>query len=153
MHVGVIINRIHNLRFHGCFTGALMTSRFPSVSFSACSRNQKINHRDKWHRFFGRPLQVMLCLCCGTVVHCLSVSLSLCLSVHCGQMVGWLKMPLHTEVGHGPGDIVLGGDPAPPRKGAQQPPLFGRCLLCPNDRPSRRLLSSFCRLDVVPVTR
>jgi len=37
-------------------------------------------------------------------------------------------MPLYTEVGLGPGDIVLHGDPAPP-KGAQ-PPIFGPCLLC-----------------------
>ena len=36
------------------------------------------------------------------------------------------------EVGLGPGDIVLDGDPAHPRKGAQQPPLFGLCLLWPN---------------------
>ena len=36
-------------------------------------------------------------------------------------------MPLGTEVGLGPGDIVLDGDPAPPaRKGAQRPPLFAR---------------------------
>jgi len=34
-----------------------------------------------------------------------------------------------TEVGLGPGDIVLDGDPAPP-KGAQ-PPIFGPCLLWP----------------------
>ena len=27
-------------------------------------------------------------------------------------------MPLGTEVGLGPGDIVLDGDPAPPRRGA-----------------------------------
>ena len=51
-----------------------------------------------------------------------------CLSVtYCGQTVGWIKMPLGrpTEVGLGPGDIVLDGDPAPPlRKGAQQPPTF-----------------------------
>jgi len=35
-------------------------------------------------------------------------------------------MPLVTEVGLGPGDITLDGDPAPPprRKGAQRPPLF-----------------------------
>jgi len=33
-------------------------------------------------------------------------------------------MPLGTEVGLGPGHIVLDGDPPPPRKGAQQPPLF-----------------------------
>ena len=42
---------------------------------------------------------------------------------------------------------VLNGDPAPPRKGAQQPPLVGRCLLWPNGRPSQQLLSS-CRLDI-----
>jgi len=30
-------------------------------------------------------------------------------------------MPLGTEVGLGLGDTVLDGDPAPPRKGAQQP--------------------------------
>jgi len=34
-------------------------------------------------------------------------------------------MPLGMEVGLGPGDIVLDGDPAPPsRKGAQQPSTF-----------------------------
>ena len=32
-----------------------------------------------------------------------------------------MKMPLGTEVGLDPGDIVLDGDPTPPRKGAQQP--------------------------------
>jgi len=32
----------------------------------------------------------------------------------------------------GSGDIVLDADPASPRKGAQQPPLFGPCLLWPN---------------------
>jgi len=30
-------------------------------------------------------------------------------------------MPLGTEVGLSPNDIVLDGDPAPPRKGAPQP--------------------------------
>jgi len=30
-------------------------------------------------------------------------------------------MPLGVEVGLGPGHIVLDGDPAPPRKGAQPP--------------------------------
>jgi len=39
-----------------------------------------------------------------------------------------LKTPLRTEVDLGPGHIVLDGDPAP-RDGAQQPPLFGPCLL------------------------
>jgi len=37
----------------------------------------------------------------------------------CGQTAAWIKMPLCTEVGLGPGDIVLDGDPAPssPRRG------------------------------------
>ena len=32
----------------------------------------------------------------------------------CGQTAGWIKMPLGMDVGLGPGDIVLDGDPAPP---------------------------------------
>ena len=51
-------------------------------------------------------------------VGCLSVlSLYVCLSVtlvYCGQTVGWIKVKLGTEVGLGPGHIVLDGDPAPP---------------------------------------
>jgi len=35
------------------------------------------------------------------------------------KSVGCIKVPLATEIGRGPGDIVLDGDPAPPRKGAQ----------------------------------
>jgi len=35
------------------------------------------------------------------------------------------------QVGLGPGHIVLDGDPAPPKKGAQ-PPILGPCLLWPN---------------------
>jgi len=34
--------------------------------------------------------------------------------------IGWIKMPPGAEVGLVPGHIVLYGDPAPPRKGAQQ---------------------------------
>jgi len=51
---------------------------------------------------------------------------------YCGQMAGWIKMALGTEVGLGPGDVVLDGDPAPSQKGAHQPPNFGPFLLWPN---------------------
>jgi len=46
--------------------------------------------------------------------------------MYCGQTVGWITIPLGTEVGLGPGDIVLDGDPAPPtERGTVSPPLFG----------------------------
>jgi len=52
----------------------------------------------------------------------------------CGQMAAWIKMPLGMELGLGPGDFLLDGDPAPPaQKGAEPPPqIFGPCLLWPN---------------------
>jgi len=50
---------------------------------------------------------------------CLSVTL-----VYCDQTVGWIKMPLRTEVGLVPGHVVLDADPAPAKKGVQQPPTF-----------------------------
>ena len=60
-----------------------------------------------------------------------------------GQRAGWIKTPLSRDVGLGPGDIVLDGDPAISNgKGHSSPPLFGPCLLWPNGRPSQVLLSS-----------
>ena len=42
-------------------------------------------------------------------------------------------MRLGMEVGLGPGDFVLHGDPAPPpKKGGRAPQIFGPCLLRPN---------------------
>ena len=37
--------------------------------------------------------------------------------VYCGQTAGWIKMPLGTEVGLGPGDIVLDGTQLPQKGG------------------------------------
>ena len=45
--------------------------------------------------------------------------------MYCGQTVGWIKMQLGTEVGLGPGHIVLDGDPAPlPKEHSSLPPHF-----------------------------
>jgi len=80
---------------------------------------------------FGRPLVKRFALCYRTVKRTVIACLS-CLSVtlvYCGQTVGWIRMPLGTEVGLGPGHIVLDGDPAPlPIKGAQ--PLFSAHVCC-----------------------
>jgi len=39
-------------------------------------------------------------------------------------------MPFDKEVDVGPGDIMLDGDPVPPK--GTQPQIFGPCLLWPN---------------------
>ena len=69
----------------------------------------------------------------GAVVSLIIWRLKICLPtlrhVYYGQTAGWIRMPLDTEVGLDPGDIVLDGDPAPPpRKRAEQPPLFSPLL-------------------------
>jgi len=52
--------------------------------------------------------------------------------VHCGQTAGWIKMPLGMDVGLGPGDFVLDGDPAPPQKGGTATPNFRPMSMMPN---------------------
>ena len=43
---------------------------------------------------------------------------------YCGQMAGWMKTPLGTEVDLGPGYIVLDGVLAPAKGAQQSPPSF-----------------------------
>jgi len=45
------------------------------------------------------------------------------------------------EVGLGPGDIMLDGDPDPSKGHSPFPPIFRWCLLWRNGRPSQLLLS------------
>jgi len=53
-------------------------------------------------------------------------------NVCCGQTAGWTKMQLGMEVGIGPGDFVVDGDPVPPEKRHNPTQFFSPCLLCPN---------------------
>ena len=77
---------------------------------------------------FQVEMEIGFALCYRTVVY------PVCLN--CGQTAGWIKMPLGTEVGLIPGNIMLGGHISSA--------LFGQCLSWPNVRPSQQLLSS-CR--------
>ena len=66
----------------------------------------------KWNSFFH-----FWAIMCKTVRPMLSDRCPVCLSVtfvHCDQTVGRIEMKLGTQVGLGPGHIVLDGDPAPP---------------------------------------
>jgi len=73
--------------------------------------------------FWGDRYKYRFALCCGNVV--MSV-LSVCITlVYYGQTVGWIRIPLGTEVGLGPGDVVLDRDPDTTRgKGHSSPRLF-----------------------------
>ena len=73
---------------------------------------------------FGRQFVKRLALCSQTVVCPVSVCLSVCLSVtfvYCGHMVGWIKVPLVTEVGLGPGHSVLDGTQLPHKRDTAAP--------------------------------
>jgi len=74
------------------------------------------------YRFLATVCKTVRPMLSDRCLSCLSVSLSVCLSVtlvYCGQTVGWIKMKLDTEVGLGLGHIVLDGAPAfPLQKGA-----------------------------------
>jgi len=45
-------------------------------------------------------------------------------------MAGWIKMPLCMEVGLGPDDFVLDGDPAPPLQKGDRAPKFSAHVYC-----------------------
>jgi len=52
--------------------------------------------------------------------------------VYCGQTAGWTKMPFGMEVGLGPGQNVLDGNPATPHPNGHSPPILGPYMLWPN---------------------
>jgi len=62
--------------------------------------------------------------------------------VYCGQTVGWIKLSLGTEVGLGPGGIVVDGHPTPPYGKEQRPHFSAYTLLWHgHGRPSQQLLN------------
>jgi len=71
--------------------------------------------------------------------------------VYCCQTALCIRIPLGTEVGLGPGDIVLDGDPVPPTERGTAAPTFGACLLWSNGRSSQQLLSSCAACDYVGI--
>jgi len=48
----------------------------------------------------------------------------------CGQMAGWIKMPLGRDIGLRTSDIVLDGDPAPPPQRRGRAPQFSAHIWC-----------------------
>ena len=77
---------------------------------------------------FGRLFVKRFALCYRT--HRCPVSLTVLSVCNVGVLwPKWLKMKLGMEVGLGPGDIALDGDPAPPTKGGRNSsPHVGPCI-------------------------
>jgi len=81
-------------------------------------------HSSVWATVY-KKVRPMLSDCCQSVLSvCLSVTL-----VYRGQTVRRIKMKLHTQVGLGPGHIVLYGDPAPLRQRSTVP-QFSAHICC-----------------------
>jgi len=80
--------------------------------------NGWMDQDETWHS--GKPRPWPHCIRWGPSSHSPKLAQPPPFSAHisCGQMVGRIKMPLGEEVGLGPSDIVLGGDPAPPLRGS-----------------------------------
>jgi len=56
----------------------------------------------------------------------------------CGQLADWIKMPLGREVGLGPSDFVLDGDPAlSPKMGAEPPNFWPKSIVAKRPDGSR----------------
>jgi len=116
----------------------------------------KITQNQSQLRAYAPNVQFLADRCNATFGYChrmLSVvCLFVCLSVtrlHCGQTVGWIRVPLGMEVVLGPSDIVLDGDVAPPtqRVTAALPNYFGPSLLWPNGCMDRMPLGTEVGLD------
>ena len=61
--------------------------------------------------------------------------------MYCGQMAGWIRMPLGMEVGLGPGHIALDGVPAPPTERGTAAPHFSAFVVAKRS-PISAMLSS-----------
>jgi len=63
-----------------------------------------------------------------------------------GQRTEWIRIPLGTEVGLGPGDIVRWGPSSPTRKEAQQPSTFQPTALARIPAGPHFTHNPYCRL-------
>jgi len=96
--MSVVLKRVYGLRCH-------LVWRQASAQATLCSMRTQLP-QEKGHT---HPTQFLAHVCCG-------------------QAAGWIKMPLGTEVNLGPGDVVLDGVAAPPKRGTV--PQFSVHVYC-----------------------
>jgi len=131
-------------RVFGCYAIRLLSVCMPCLSvclsvlscLSVCNvgvlwPNGWMDQDETWHA--GRPRPWPHCVRWGpSPLSKSGRSPQFLAYICCGQMAGWIKMPLGREVSLSPSDIVLDGDPAPLPKRGQSPPIFGPRLLWSN---------------------
>jgi len=89
----------------------------PQFSAHALWSNSFINQDDTWYRGRPRPRRHRTRWGSSSPPQTKGIAPHF-RPMYCGQTAGWIKMSVGTEVGLGPGDIVLDSKPAlPPRKG------------------------------------
>ena len=98
----------------------ILSDRCPVLSvcnFGVVWPNGWMDQDETWHSGRHRPH----CVRWGPSFPSKGHSPQFSAHFHCGQMAGWIKMPLRMEVGLGPGDCVTRGPSSPKRA---QPPNF-----------------------------
>jgi len=114
------VQQLGTLQWCKVHTSLLQVSNFSLSDDVVCASSVSV---------FGQPfIKGFALLLSDRCLSCLS-ELSVIL-VYCGQTAEWIKIPLGTKVGLGPGHIVLYGDEAPPQKGAHQLPNFSAHIYC-----------------------
>jgi len=69
--------------------------------------------------------------------------------VYCGQTAGCTRIPLDTDVGLDPGDIVFDGNPThPTERGTAEPPTFRPTLIW-HGRRSQQICRTLVTLDMI----
>ena len=137
----MIFGRLFVKRFSLCYRSVVCLSCLSCLSVCNVDvlwPNGWMDQDETWHRGRPRPGHIVLdgdAALASPKGHSPQFSAHVC----SGQIASWIKMPLGTDVGLGPGDIVLGGYPPPPQRGT-----------APNFRPmsvvAKRLDRSRCHL-------
>jgi len=129
--LSLIFGRPFVKRFALCYRTVVLSVCLSvlSVTLMYCGQNGWMDRDETWHA--GRPRPWSHCFTWGpsSLSH-RGHSPQFSAHIGCGQMAGWIKMPLGMEVGLGPGDFVLHGQhcvrwgPSFPQKKGTLPPNF-----------------------------
>jgi len=131
------LDRINRFLGDRLQNGRHMLSDHCPVCLSVCNvgvlwPNGWTDHNETWHAGRPRPWPHIIVLHGDSSPPPLKGhSPQFLAHICCGQMAAWIKIPLGTEVGLGPCDFVLDGNPPPlPKRGPSAPTQFSAHVYC-----------------------